>query len=100
MQNEHWLGHENIFILILQGLYPRGNELRIDMMNAKRVKKFVRYGNFRITNAAARYILHVNDFTGALADSKIFVHNCILAAGGLMIVITLILMENTTLGVK
>ena len=64
LQNEFWLGNENIFTLTLQGLYPRGNELRIDMMNAKMKKKSVRYANFHITNAATKYILHVNGYTG------------------------------------
>ena len=69
LQNEFWLGNENIFTLTLQGLYPRGNELRIDMINAKKVKKSVRYTNFHITNAASKYTLHVNGYTGTLADA-------------------------------
>ena len=69
LQNEFWLGNENIFTLTLQGLYPRGNELRVDMMNAKKIKKSVRYSNFLITNAAAKYTLHVNGYTGTLNDA-------------------------------
>ena len=69
LQNEHWLGNENLFTLTLQGLYPRGNELRIDMMNAKKITKSVRYANFHITNAATKYTLHVNGYTGTLADA-------------------------------
>ena len=69
LQNEHWLGNQNIFTLTLQGLYPRGNDLRIDMMNGKKIKKSVRYANFHITNAATKYTLHVNGYTGTLADS-------------------------------
>ena len=38
LQNEFWLGNENIFTLTLQDLYPRGNVLRIEMMNAKMIK--------------------------------------------------------------
>ena len=69
LQNEFWLGNEKIFTLTLQGLYPRGNELRIDMMNAKMKKKSVRYANFHITNAATKYTLHVNGYTGTLHDA-------------------------------
>ena len=69
LQNEFWLGNENIFTLTLQGLYPRGNELRIEMMNAKKVKKSVKYRNFHIANAATKYTLHVNGFTGTLTDA-------------------------------
>ena len=64
LQNEFWLGNENIFTL------PRGNELRIDMMNAKKMKKSVRYANFHITNPATKYALLVNGTgTGTLADA-------------------------------
>ena len=38
LQNEFWLGNENILTLTLQGLNLRGNELRIEMMNAKMIK--------------------------------------------------------------
>ena len=69
LQNEHWLGNENIFTLTLQGLYPRGNELRIDMMNSKKIKKSVKYADFHITNAISKYTLHVNGYTGTLADA-------------------------------
>ena len=69
LQNEHWLGNENLFTLTLQGLYPRGNELRIDMMNAKKIKKSARYANFHITNVATKYTLHVNGYTGTLDDA-------------------------------
>ena len=69
LQNEFWLGNENIFTLTLQGLYPRGNQLRIDMMNAKKIKKSVRYSDFHITNAATKYTLHVNGYSGTLDDA-------------------------------
>ena len=69
LQNEFWLGNENIFTLTLQGLYPRGNELRIDMMNAKMIKKSVKYANFLIANAATKYTLHVNGYNGTLVDA-------------------------------
>ena len=69
LQNEFWLGNENIFTLTLQGVYPRDNELRIYMMNAKKIRKSVRYGNFHINNAATKYTLHVNGFTGSLNNA-------------------------------
>ena len=53
LQNEFWLGNENIFTLTLQGLYPRGNGLRIEIMNAKMIKKSIKYRNFHIENAAS-----------------------------------------------
>ena len=69
LQNEHWLGNENIFTLTLQGLHPRGNELIIDMMNNAKIKKSVRYEDFHIANAATKYILHVNGYNGTLINA-------------------------------
>ena len=68
LQNEFWLGNENIFTLTLQGIHPQGNELRIEMMNFKQIKKSVKYASFHITNAATKYTLHVNSYTGTLND--------------------------------
>ena len=62
LKNEFWLRNENIFTLTLQGLYPRGNKLRIDMMNAKKIKKSVRYSYFHINNAVNKDTLHVNGY--------------------------------------
>ena len=74
LQNDYWLGNENIFTLTLQGLYPGGNELRIVMMNAKKVKKSVKYADFHITNAVTKYTLHVNGFNGTLTN-KLELHD-------------------------
>ena len=68
-QNEFWLENENISPLTLQEIYQKGNELRIDMMNYKKIKKSVNYADFHITNAVAKYTLHVNGYTGTLADA-------------------------------
>ena len=56
LQNEFWLGNENIFALTLQGLYSRsrGKELRINMMNVKKVKKSVWHADLHINNATAK----------------------------------------------
>ena len=39
------------------------------MINAKKVKQSVKYANFHITNAVTKYTLHVNGFSGVLADA-------------------------------
>ena len=56
LQNEFWFGNENIFALTLQGLYSRsrGKELRINMMNVKKVKKSVWHADLHINNATAK----------------------------------------------
>ena len=38
-------------------------------MNAKKIKKSVRYSNLHITNAAAKYTLDVNGYNGTLIDT-------------------------------
>ena len=60
LKNEFWLG--NIFTLTLQGLYPRGNKLRMDMMNAKKIKESVWYSYLHINNAVNKDTLHVNGY--------------------------------------
>ena len=44
------------------------------MVNAKKIKKSVRYANFHITNAATKYTLHENGYTGTL-DDALKLHN-------------------------
>ena len=58
----------------LQGLYPRGSELRIDLINWKNVKRYAKYKKFQIGNADTNYILHVGDFTGTVTD-ELKAHN-------------------------
>ena len=69
LQNEFWLGNENLFTMKLRGMYPQGNELRTDMINDKKITKFVSYQNFHITNSVTRYTLHENGFTSILTDA-------------------------------
>lgn len=72
LQNEFWLGNENLFTTSYQGLYPRGNELRIEMKNAKGIVKHVKYGKFQIGNSGTRYMLHVDDFSGSTTDEMTY----------------------------
>ena len=71
LQNEFWLGNENIFTLVLQALYPRGSKLRIDITNNKQIKKYAKYENFQIGNAITKYMLHVSGFSGTVADNAL-----------------------------
>ena len=73
--NEFWLGNENIFTMSHQGLYPRGNELRIEMTNNKNIKKYAKYDNFNIGNAATKYMLHISGFTGTVSFDGLTYHN-------------------------
>ena len=75
LQNEFWLGNENIFTMGLQGLYPRGNELRIEMINNKNVKRYAKYNHFSIGNSATKHMLHVSGFTGTVSSDGLNFHN-------------------------
>ena len=68
LQNEFWLGLDNIFTISLQGVYPRSNELRIDMKNLKGVYQHVKYKEFEIANENRQYLLHVGKYSGTATD--------------------------------
>ena len=38
-------------------------------MNAPKIKKFVKYADLHIINAASKYALHVNDFNGTIDNA-------------------------------
>ena len=69
LQNDHWLGNKNIYILTFQDLCTGENELRIYKINSKKIKKSLRYANFYITNTVSKNTFHVNSLTGTLADA-------------------------------
>ena len=68
LQNEFWLGNDNIFTMSLQGLYPKGNDLRIDMKNWKGVYGYVKYKQFQVGNENTFYLLHVGKFSGTATN--------------------------------
>lgn len=68
LQNEFWLGLDNIFTISSQGVYPRSNELRIDMKNLKGVYQHVKYKEFEIANENRQYLLHVGKYSGTATD--------------------------------
>ena len=68
LQNEFWLGKENIFTMSLQGLYPRGNELRIDMKNSVGVYKYAKYRRFQLANENLQYLVRIGKYSGTAND--------------------------------
>ena len=75
LQNEFWLGNENIFTICCQGLSPKGNELRIDMINKQNVKKYTKCDYFNIGNIVTRYQLSIKGFTGTVFPDALHFHN-------------------------
>jgi len=68
-QHEFYLGNEKIYILSLQGMYPKGSELRIDMEDWEEKKVFAKYSLFQIGNEVTKYQLHASGFSGNAGDS-------------------------------
>ena len=69
LQNEFWLGNGNVFTMSLQGLYPRGNGLRIDMKNWKGVYRYAKYTQFQVGNEKTFYLLQVGKFSGTAVNA-------------------------------
>ena len=72
LQNDFWLGNDHIFTLTLQGLFPKGNELRIDMVNWKGVHQYVLYKKFQVGNQDTRYTLYVSQHSGTATNINSF----------------------------
>ena len=75
LQNEFWLGNDNIYSVCLRGLHSKGNELRIEMINNKNIKRYAKYGSFNVGSAATKYILHVDEFSGTVTKDRLKRHN-------------------------
>lgn len=74
-QHEFYLGNQNLYLLSLQGIYPTGSEMRIDMEDWTGKKIFAKYRSFQIGNQITKYQLHVSGFTVNGGDSLAY-HNC------------------------
>ena len=72
LQNEFWLGNNNLFTLSLQGLFPKGNELRIDMVNRKGIHRYAKYEKFPVGNEHTRYLMHVSHHSGTATSVNSF----------------------------
>lgn len=61
---EHWLGNDAIHRLTNQDQY----ELRVDLMDWDRTKKFAAYEYVRVDDEASGYMLHVEGYSGDAGD--------------------------------
>ena len=68
-QNEFYFGNENLYVLTLQSLYPKGSQLRIDMTDWEGNKIYAKYSLFQVGNEQTKYRMHVSGFTGNGGDS-------------------------------
>ena len=72
LQNEFWLGNDNLFTLTWQGLFPKGNELRIDLINKQGVHQYAKYKKFQVGNQDTQYLLHVSQHSGTATNVNSF----------------------------
>ncbi|GIY89370.1 techylectin-5A [Caerostris darwini] len=62
---DFWLGNDNIYALSNQGPC----EIRFDLEDAKRSRRFAIYKKFHIDNEASKYTLHIGGYSGN-ADTR------------------------------
>jgi len=68
-QREFWIGNDNIHVLSLQAAYPKGSELRIDMVGWEDKKAYAKYSSFKVDGEKEKYTLHVSGYSGTAGDS-------------------------------
>ena len=63
LENEHWLGNQNIFTMTLQS-GAKGNELRVELEDWDGVTKYAMYRSFKLENADTNYKLILSGYAG------------------------------------
>ncbi|KAG8181081.1 hypothetical protein JTE90_016594 [Oedothorax gibbosus] len=71
VEEDFWLGNDNIFALTNQRLYS----LRIDLRDVEGNKTYAAYDSFWIDDDNHKYTLHVRGYSGDAGDSLIASHN-------------------------
>lgn len=69
---EFWLGLDQIHRLTAGRAQ---SELRVDMEDFEREKRYAQYSSFRVANAYLKYRLKVSGYAGTAGDSMISTHN-------------------------
>jgi len=70
LHREFWLGNENIHLLSLQAVYPKGSELMINMrLHGYTGNYWYRYSHFQVDSERSHYLLHVSGASGNLSPS-------------------------------
>ncbi|XP_066915408.1 ryncolin-4-like [Clytia hemisphaerica] len=65
LQNEHWLGNDQIHALTGNG----ANELWIEMTNYEGITKYARFTSFSVGNEASKYQLSASGYSGDAGNS-------------------------------
>ncbi|XP_057291654.1 microfibril-associated glycoprotein 4-like [Hydractinia symbiolongicarpus] len=64
LQHEFYLGNENLYILTLQSLYPKGSQLRVDMVDWDDRRIYAKYSSFQVDNENTKYTIHLGSYSG------------------------------------
>ena len=68
LHREHWLGNENIYLLVAQA-YLKGSEVRFDVsFKGESNMEWAKYSSFVVNNEATGYMLHVAGHSGNVID--------------------------------
>ena len=70
LHREFWFGNENIHLLSLQAVYPKGSELMINIRLQGYTGNYMnRYSHFQVDSERSHYLLHVSGASGNLHES-------------------------------
>ncbi|GFU40195.1 techylectin-5A [Nephila pilipes] len=71
VEEDFWLGNDNIFALTSQRLYS----VRFDLQSVNGEKRYALYDTFWIDDESTNYILHATEYSGDAGDSILGHHN-------------------------
>lgn len=69
VQREFWLGNDNLYALSLEAAYPKGSELRVDLMDWEGRMYHADYVKFSVDSEEEKYQLLVEGYQGNSGDS-------------------------------
>ena len=77
LHREFWLGNDNIHLLTVQAIYPKGSEARIDfrIFSNSYPNYHITYSHFQVDNEKSNYMLHVSGSRGNLVHSYFTSYN-------------------------
>jgi len=76
LQHEFYMGNENLHILTLQAMFPRGSQLRIDLTNwSESETAYAKYTSFQIGNEMTKFQIHAFGYSGNAGNDSLISRN-------------------------
>jgi ficolin len=69
VRREFWLGNDNLHVLSLKAAYPKGSELRVDLMDWNGISYNAKYTSFSVDSEKTKYKLLAEGYQGNCGDS-------------------------------